>query len=81
MGSKLKVLSGQDLTKIFSNFGFNVIAQKGSHMKLRRVILGNNENLIIQNSKEIPTGTLKSIFNQASKYVSKEELYKYFYNK
>lgn len=80
MGSKLKKLSGSDLIKIFSEFGFNVISQKGSHIKLRRVILENNETLIIQNNKIIPLGTLKSIFNQASKYISREDLYKYFYN-
>lgn len=80
MGSKLKKLSGPDLVKIFSGFGFNVVGQKGSHIKLRRVILENNETLIIQNNKTIPLGTLKSIFNQASKYISREDLYKHFYN-
>jgi len=80
MGPKLKKLSGKDLVKILASFGFGLIKQKGSHMKLRRVVLGNKETLIIQNDKVIPIGTLKSIFNQTSKYVSKEDLYKHFYN-
>ena len=63
MGSKLKKLSGKDLVKILAFFGFELIKQKGSHMKLRRVVLGNNETLIVQNDKVIPIGTLKSIFN------------------
>lgn len=80
MGSGLKTLSGKDVVKILTSFGFEVIKQKGSHMKLRRVILNNNETLIIENHKIIPVGTLKSVFNQASKYISKEDLYKHFYN-
>lgn len=80
MGSRLKTLSGKDLVKIFAGFGFEVVSQKGGHMKLRRIILGHNETLIVQNDKTIPIGTLKSIFNQASKYISKEDLYKHFFN-
>ncbi|HEY4515999.1 MAG TPA: type II toxin-antitoxin system HicA family toxin [Candidatus Paceibacterota bacterium] len=33
MGSKLKILSGQDVVKILSSFGFSVFSQKGSHIK------------------------------------------------
>ena len=29
---KLKVLSGRDLVKIFEQFGFEVAAQRGSHV-------------------------------------------------
>ena len=80
MGSKLKTLSGQDLVKILVFFGFELIKQRGSHMKLRRIVFGHNETLIVQNDKVIPVGTLKSVFNQASKYISKEDLYKHFYH-
>lgn len=31
---KLKVLSGIDLIKLFEDFGFSVISQKGSHIKI-----------------------------------------------
>lgn len=80
MGLKLKTLSGKDIVKILTAFGFELTKQKGSHMKLKRVVYGNTETLIVQNHKVIPVGTLKSIFNQTSKYISKEELYKYFYH-
>ncbi|OHB15215.1 MAG: hypothetical protein A2431_01965 [Candidatus Zambryskibacteria bacterium RIFOXYC1_FULL_39_10] len=80
MGSGLKTLSGKDLVIILANFGFELIKQRGSHMKVRRIVSGHNETLIIQNDKIIPVGTLKSIFNQASKYIPKEDLYKHFYN-
>lgn len=35
---KLKVLSGRDVVKILGQFGFQILSQKGSHIKLRRMI-------------------------------------------
>lgn len=79
MGSKLKVLSGNDVVKILSSFGFSVFSQKGSHIKLKRTVVGNLEILIVPNHNPISKGTLKGIFNQASEYVSRTELYQHFY--
>lgn len=33
---RLKVLSGEDVIRILESFNFIVVAQKGSHVKLRR---------------------------------------------
>jgi predicted RNA binding protein YcfA (HicA-like mRNA interferase family) len=35
---KLRTLSGSDLLQIFKNAGFSAISQRGSHVKLRRVV-------------------------------------------
>jgi len=35
---KLKILSGQEIVKIFLVFGFSVAAQRGSHIKLVRIL-------------------------------------------
>jgi predicted RNA binding protein YcfA (HicA-like mRNA interferase family) len=78
---KLKTLSGLDLVKIFEQFGFVLVSQKGSHIKIRRLVLENRETLIIPNRDPIKSGTLKSIFNQAVKYINKDELSNYFYTK
>ena len=78
---RLKVLSGEDVIKILESFNFVVIAQKGSHVKLRRKVNKNNQTLTIPNHKELDRGTLRAIFNQASKYISGSELTSYFYNK
>jgi hypothetical protein len=44
--SKLRVLSGGDLVRVFARFGFTQISQRGSHAKLRRVLPnGTRENL------------------------------------
>jgi len=77
---KLKVLSGKDLIKIFSHFGFNIQSQKGSHIKLSRVTLKQKQVLVIPNHNEIDIGTLKAIYRQANKYMSEKELFPFFYN-
>jgi len=35
---KLKSLTGEDVIKILSRFGFEIASQRGSHVKLRRVL-------------------------------------------
>jgi len=35
---KLRTLSGDDLLRIFANFGFQPFSQRGSHVKLRRIL-------------------------------------------
>jgi len=77
---RLKVLSGENVIKILESFNFAVISQKGSHVKLRRTIKKHNQTLTIPNHKELDKGTLRAIFNQASKYISELELMPHFYN-
>lgn len=78
--SKLKILSGEDVIKIFKSFDFFIVGQRGSHIKLKRTLSdGQGQSLTIPNHKELGKGTLKSIFNQAVKYIDKKELSKYFY--
>ena len=76
----LKRLSGAQLIAIFNKFDFEVISQKGSHVKLKRFIEDKPQTLTIPNHKEIDTGTLRAIYNKASKYIDPEELRKYFYS-
>ena len=78
---RLKVLSGENLIKIFESFNFVILSQKGSHVKLRRIINSRHQTLTIPNHTEIDKGTLKAIFNQASKYISETELIPHFYSK
>lgn len=79
--SKLKVLGGKELIKIFSIFGFEEIEQNGSHVKIRRIINGGKQTLTIPLHKEIDKGLLKQIFMQASQYISENELRDKFYTK
>jgi len=79
MGLKLKTLSGKDLVKIFSSFGFSVISQRGSHIKLRRSSGTSRETLVVPDRNPIRKGTLKAIYNQALPFVSDGDLRPYFY--
>lgn len=76
---KLKILSGDDVIKILEKFGFEVISQKGSHVKLKRISENVTQALTIPRHKELDKGTLKAIYRQASRYIPEEELRRYFY--
>lgn len=78
---KLKILSGEEVIKIFLSFGFNVAAQKGSHIKLARIQKdGTKQTLTIPNHSELDKGTLKAIYRQGLRYISESELKPYFYS-
>jgi len=77
---KLRSLSGEDVLKIFSQFGFIIASQKGSHVKLRRILPeGTKQILTIPLHKELDRGTLRAIFRQALIYILEEEIKPYFY--
>lgn len=76
---KLKQLSGEDVVNILQSFGFQVQSQKGSHIKLRRLVDGQKETLIIPNHSRLDTGTCRGILRQASQYIPEEELRQFFY--
>jgi predicted RNA binding protein YcfA (HicA-like mRNA interferase family) len=77
---KLRRLSGAELIRIFGHFGFEVYAQRGSHIKLRRIKAnGEAQTLTVPNHGELDTGTTRAILRQATRYVSEDELHPYFY--
>lgn len=77
---RLKVLSGAEVVRILSIFGFKVASQRGSHIKLRRIEAGRGQQtLTIPNHKELDRGTLAAIYRQASRYVPDNELRPHFY--
>jgi predicted RNA binding protein YcfA (HicA-like mRNA interferase family) len=55
---KLRRLSGSEVIKIFASFGFEQVAQRGSHVKLRRVLAdGSRQTLTIPAHVELDIGT------------------------
>jgi predicted RNA binding protein YcfA (HicA-like mRNA interferase family) len=78
---KLRRLSGVDIIKILESFGFEVIRIKGSHHKLRRIVGEQKQTLSIpvHGRKSVPTGTLRSIYRQASAYIPEDDLKTHFY--
>lgn len=74
---KLPVLSAREIIKALSGQGFQVLSQKGSHVKMKRKTSKETRVVIIPDHEEIPTGTLKSIIRQAG--LTPEEFIKLFY--
>lgn len=78
---KLRVLSGEDLRRIFSGFGFAKIGQRGSHIKLRRTAAsGEKQTLTIVDHRDVDRGTLQAIYRQALRYIPEVELRQHFYS-
>ncbi|MDD2723712.1 MAG: type II toxin-antitoxin system HicA family toxin [Methylovulum sp.] len=77
---KLKRLTAKQVLAILSGFGFIVVSQRGSHIKMMRMVLGQKQILTVPNHDELDTGTCKAIMRQASRYISAEQLYPYFYS-
>jgi len=61
-----KLYSAREVIKTLRKAGFEVVSQKGSHIKLRGIIDGKLQTVIIPNHKEIASGTFKSILSQAN---------------
>ncbi len=73
------MLSGDELLKIFHSFGFFAVKQKGSHVKLQRLLANTSQTLTVPLHDEIDRGTLREIFNQAMRYIPEDHLRKHFY--
>ena len=77
---KLRRLSGAELVQILREFGFAVHAQRGSHIKLRRVLPdGTSQTLTVPAHAAVKLGTLNAIFAQAARFIPERELRRHFY--
>ena len=70
MAPRLRQLAARDVLRIFKSFGFEVVATRGSHAKLRRVTDdGRRETLTLPLHKELDVGTLQAIVRQAARFI------------
>jgi len=78
--SKLRVLPGREVSKILREFGFYDFTQRGSHIKLRRILQGGRgQTLTVPHHDEIDRGTLHAIYRQASRFIPEPDLRKKFF--
>lgn len=61
-----KLYSARQIINTLRRSGFSITTQKGSHIKMRGIIDGKLQTVIIPNHKEIALGTFKSILIQAN---------------
>ncbi len=73
---KLPVVSGNDVIKLLNKFGYSVIRQKGSHVRLQKEFEGGVHNITIPLHKELAKGTLNDILSKIAIWnnISREEL-------
>ena len=62
---ELRRLSGDEVVSIFRSFGFRVAAQHGSHIKRVRDSSSGRQVLTIPAHRELDTGTLHAIADEA----------------
>ncbi len=76
---KLKTLSGEEVIHILTSFGFEIAAQRGSHVKLRRTTSTGKQTLTVPNHKELDKGTIRAIYLQSLRCIPENDLRKHFY--
>ncbi len=77
---RLRRLSAKDVLRALKSFGFEVVATRGSHAKLRRVTEdGDRETLTVPLHKELDLGTIQAIYRQAARFIPQAELRPWFY--
>lgn len=80
MAPRLRALAGADVIAALRHFGFEVVATRGSHAKLRRILPdGQRQTMTVPLHKELAKGTLLAIYRQALRYVPDAELKKWFF--
>ncbi|SEO93173.1 Predicted RNA binding protein YcfA, dsRBD-like fold, HicA-like mRNA interferase family [Mucilaginibacter gossypiicola] len=69
-------VSGKTLIKVLSKYGYEVVRQTGSHIRLSIVLNDRVKNITIPNHDPIKLGTLMSIINDVSEQlkISKEDI-------
>ena len=73
---RLPQVSGRALLKLLNSPGYQVIRQKGSHIRLRKVSRLGEHNITVPNHETVAKGTLNDILTRVSLWnnIPKEEL-------
>ena len=73
---KLPVVSGDQLIKLLLKLGYEIVRQKGSHVRLRKITDAGEHNITVPRHSEIAKGTLNDILSKVSIWnnISKEKL-------
>ena len=74
----MPVVSGDKLIKLLTKLGYEIVRQKGSHVRLRKKTEIGEHNITVPKHKEIAKGTLNDILSRVTLWnnISKEELVK-----
>ncbi len=80
MAPRLKTLSGAEVIAALRHFGFEVVAIRGTHAKLRRQRTGGaRQTMTVPIHKELARGTLFAIYRQALRFIPESDLRPWFF--
>jgi len=73
---RLPQVSGRDLVRLLASLGYEVIRQRGSHIRVRKVSVLGEHNLTVPDHGEMAKGTLNDILTRVSLWnsIPKEKL-------
>jgi predicted RNA binding protein YcfA (HicA-like mRNA interferase family) len=77
---KLRRLSGREVVAILGRFGFDILSQRGSHAKLRRLAPTGKQTITVPLHAELDAGTLNAIFRQACRFIPEDTLRSHFFS-
>ena len=78
---RLRRLTAREVVSILARQGFEVVSARGSHAKLvRRTDAGERQVLTVPIHAQLPTGTVRAIYRQASRFVPTNELRPEFFS-
>jgi predicted RNA binding protein YcfA (HicA-like mRNA interferase family) len=64
---KLPLVSGRDVVKLLGRLGYEVVRQRGSHIRLRMMTEEGEHYITVPDHKEMAKGTLSDILSAASR--------------
>jgi predicted RNA binding protein YcfA (HicA-like mRNA interferase family) len=59
-------ISGNELAKLFKKYGYEIVRQTGSHIRLNSVCKGSEHKITIPNHNPVKIGTLNNILNDVA---------------
>lgn len=71
MSKRLPIVSGEDVAKTLSKIGYQVVRQKGSHLRLRDPSNSSHKPITLPLHRELKPGLLRKIIRDA--HLSVEE--------
>jgi len=73
---KLPQVSGNEIVKLLQHLGYEVVRQRGSHIRLRKVTPVGEHNITVSAHRVLAKGTLNDILTRVSLWnnIPKKEL-------
>ncbi len=63
---KRPVVSGEKLLKVLIRLGYEIVRQRGSHVRLKKETAAGDHNITVPLHDELAKGTLNDILSQVS---------------